>query len=263
MVAPTECNLLGVPLAWKRRCFTYAIDERGSTSLPISNVREAIGYSFAHWEDVRCSTIPLGFDFQEAPKLATCQEAEYGGRSSDGNMNIIAFVDDFDERMLMLSAYAVTIVWHSESSGEIYDADMLINEQMGPFGVCPATGCLDGLTVDLENVVTHEAGHFLGLAHSADEDSTMYYQADRGEILKRTLGTDDVNGLCAAYLPGSLPESCSYTPRHGRDLDCEVESSGRCAVQTAGAPETSTPFAIFGVVGLGFASVVARRRLRR
>lgn len=53
---------------------------------------------------------------------------------------------------------------------------------------------------DVQNCFTHELGHLLGLD---DEDSktssTMYGEAARGETKKRTLATDDINGLLEIY----------------------------------------------------------------
>ncbi len=73
--------------------------------------------------------------------------------------------------------------------------------------------------MDLQNTVTHEAGHFLGLAHPCEADPgtatangvpvcsghpemtsvTMFPSASPGEISKRTLAPDDVEGVCAIY----------------------------------------------------------------
>ena len=256
-VAPTACNTNGIPLAWARRCLSYSLDVRGSVSMPIEDIEGVLARSFTHWEDVRCGGSSTGIDFEPTERLATCQQTEYN--SSGGNVNTIAFVDDFEARMLMTSVFAVTIVWHAPSSGEIYDVDMLVNESLGPYGTCPDTGCIDGSLVDLENVITHEAGHFLGLAHAADEESTMFYEAPRGEIDKRSLAVDDVLGLCATYPPGTLSESCNFRPRHGLDLDCENGSGGRCSVSTARPSRERGPFAWLVLAALG---VVGLRRRR-
>ena len=57
--------------------------------------------------------------------------------------------------------------------------------------------------MDLENVFAHELGHYLGLAHSTEAEATMFASAVAGETLKRDLAADDVEGLCAAYPPGT------------------------------------------------------------
>ena len=43
--------------------------------------------------------------------------------------------------------------------------------------------------------MTHEAGHFLGLAHATSALSTMYYSAQIASTSMRTL-TDDIDGIC-------------------------------------------------------------------
>ena len=52
---------------------------------------------------------------------------------------------------------------------------------------------------DVQNILTHELGHALGLGHSANTEATMYYSADLGETKKRDLHTDDLNGYWAIY----------------------------------------------------------------
>ena len=68
---------------------------------------------------------------------------------------------------------------------------------------------------DLQTILTHEAGHFLGLAHATSETSVMYafYAQDA-----RELTPDDVAGLCAAYPPtvGTAGLSCRLRPREVR-----------------------------------------------
>jgi hypothetical protein len=58
--------------------------------------------------------------------------------------------------------------------------------------------------MDVQNIMTHELGHFCGLAdlyNDADYWLTMYGYADFGQTHKRTLGLGDILGLEAFYGP--------------------------------------------------------------
>jgi len=131
---------------------------------------------------------------------------------------------------------ALTTVIHDPETGRIHDADIEVNGWDGqgagdPF--VPPVGadydhgwwftCADpgGLQeckeygepgcffLDLQNTLTHEVGHFLGLAHPCEGTSctvqpqlrpyTMYPSTGPGEIEKRSLHPDDIDGVCAIY----------------------------------------------------------------
>ncbi|HEX9243800.1 MAG TPA: peptidase M10 [Anaeromyxobacter sp.] len=127
---------------------------------------------------------------------------------------------------------ALTTVLHDPSSGRILSADIeLVGWDGGAQGslltalpphgwyfTCNSsaqTGSLctrygDGGCdfIDLQNTVTHEAGHFLGLAHPCGEgvlpacptpSPTMAPTAPTGQKTKRVLTADDVAGVCAIY----------------------------------------------------------------
>ncbi len=164
---------------------------------------------------------------------------------------------------MLPDAIAVTVVWHNTDTGQIYDADMLFNEAYGPFVQCPSSGCVGGMPrFDLENTLTHEAGHFLGLAHSDVASSTMYFSADRNEIAKRSLDQDDVDGLCAIYAGATVPAECDPGPRHGFDADCTVErarNDGGCNC-TVGTRRRGSLLGAAAAALLAF--TVRRRRLR-
>jgi hypothetical protein len=72
---------------------------------------------------------------------------------------------------------------------------------------------------DVQNTVTHELGHAIGLAHSDDPGATMYASADPEETAKRDLGDDDLWGVCDIY-PGGTPRgprsSCAASPDGAR-----------------------------------------------
>ncbi len=62
---------------------------------------------------------------------------------------------------------------------------------------CPSD-CLD-----MQNVAIHEFGHWLRLLDLNwwifDREKTMYYQTELGETKKRSLDSDDINGIKAIY----------------------------------------------------------------
>jgi hypothetical protein len=213
----------------------------GSSSLSEEEVRSVLRRSIDTWTGVECGGIRTGLEVTLLAELNRCTAASY---FLDGqNVNSVIFVREgwSDERMHDPRAYAVTLVWHDPRSGEIWDADVEINEARGPYAVCPASGCEPG-QVDLENTLTHEMGHYFGLAHTPDDPlATMWAMAVDGETLKRDLQPDDIAGLCAIYPPGTLPDTCDPTPRGGLGLDCQRPGCG-CRVVGRGAPD-STPLA--------------------
>ncbi len=138
------------------------------------------------------------------------------------------------------SIVALTTVLYDPGTGRLFDADMELNGWDGTPGTIPTAGLpqhgyyftcdtqpgratcatygqpgCNGY--DLQNTVTHEAGHFVGLAHPCGDPGmpscsatlptgeipyaqrTMYPGTTIGEISKRTLSADDVAGVCAIY----------------------------------------------------------------
>jgi MYXO-CTERM domain-containing protein len=260
--APTPgspCVTEGIPLEWNRRCMEYSIDARGSKDLTIDQVTEIVRSSFDAWLAVECADGMPPFEVRETMDMSMCDRAEYN--TDAGNVNTVAFVNDWEDREYDPAAYALTTVWHNTRTGEIYDADIEINEQRGAYGICPPVdGCSDG-TIDLQNVLTHEAGHFFGLGHTQPEHAfaVMYAVSPPGEVGKRVLRTDDIEGFCSIYPAGSLPDSCSFTPRHGLDLSCDGDDGCGCSAPGAGDDARSPKL----VLALLAAMVLVIRRTRR
>lgn len=267
----TPCVETGLPLAWRRACMTYSLDARNDelVGLSLEDLSAIAQRSFDAWTSVRCggSPIPLGTFEGE---LSICRAAAF--EPEGGNVSTIAFVPDWSTRSPALprNAFATTFVWFDTDTGEILDADILLNPTLGPFADCPDDGCIaddEGtIPVDLRNVLTHEIGHFFGLGHSDDPAATMAPDAVRGDLEKRTLGSDDEAGICGLYESTTSTE-CSAVPSGGPDLDCEdglpgveyaKEGNGGCSV---GAPGRDSRAGF--VLLLGVAVLLSRRRARR
>lgn len=107
-----------------------------------------------------------------------------------------------------VNTLALTTVTYGVMTGTIYDADTEINTT-APHIVTTVEPPPPG-AYDLRAILTHEAGHFLGLAHSVDTSAIMYAFYRPGSI---DLTPDDVAGICTIYPP--LPPaggSCAFAP---------------------------------------------------
>lgn len=136
---------------------------------------------------------------------------------------------------------AITIGFSHPKTGEITEADIVINARH-VFAVVPepaegsegdalasadrptnpelrplsclgtSDGAACGQTYDLQNVLTHEVGHFWGLPEDfEDRSSTMYSCTSACEVHKRRLAAGDVQALHALY--GHAPEAtCQGAP---------------------------------------------------
>jgi MYXO-CTERM domain-containing protein len=245
-VGEAACVEKGAPLEWANPCLSYAIDSRGSRWMEDVDIEEAVDLAFKAWENADCGGSPPNLIFKPL-QPSTCKRAEYN--CSGSNVNTIAFLNpwkdecsDPEEPGYDSNAFAVTIVWHDTSTGEILDADMMINDQLasrfnagGPYANCPETGCT-GDDADLGSIVTHEAGHFIGIGHCNPANindpndpcvtATMFAQAERESVNKRTLAPDDVDAVCTIYPPGNLDQSCNAAPKGGLQLNCETDADG-------------------------------------
>lgn len=222
-VAGDSCATSGIGLAWQRQCMSFTVMNRMRSDPPLDRIRDTASASFAPWVQVTCGDHPVGIAIAQTQQLGTCDTPEYNTRGP--NANTIIFVEDWASRDLPSDAFGLTLVWHNPDTGEIYDADMQLNETIGPLTICDGR-CPPG-AVDLQNVMTHEAGHFLGLGHSQVRSATMSARATVGETSKRDLDDDDRAGLCAIYGDFS-PADCrssDFTPNHGFSPNCADTSS--------------------------------------
>lgn len=78
----------------------------------------------------------------------------------------------------------------------IYDADVYTNTAI-QFYSSREAGCSS--EYDIDGVMTHEAGHIIGLGHSSVSGATMYPSVSACNTNPRSLATDDINGKNDLY----------------------------------------------------------------
>lgn len=247
----------GEPLRWKTRCTGFAIQEDGSRRVSANRLNDLARAAFASWTDTEC-------DGGERPGLVVqplgtipCAELEYN--SSAGNANVIVFREDGWPHPASSHNVALTTTTFDPDTGELFDADIELNSSDFDF-----TTEDDDVVYDLESVLTHEAGHFLGVGHTDVEESTMLPIYIQGDTSLRTLGPDDSNAICDLYPPRDIEETCNPLPRHGFSPQCEADQTeGSCTVAAGGAGSTGSPRRAWAALAALAAAAVARRRSHR
>jgi hypothetical protein len=183
----------------------------------------AIQRSFASWEAPSCTNLR----FQQLPDTAE-REVGYDPNAGSANLNTVQFMAESCDQIVDAedpcwgenscdgkyscfshgnSVVAYTSSWSDPTDGHLLDADIEGNAADFSFSA-EAGDPLPG-TIDVQNTFTHEAGHFIGLAHSCEAgqhcpsdllDTTMYWQENSPEeTTKRTLKQDDIDGVCTIY----------------------------------------------------------------
>jgi hypothetical protein len=220
------------------------VHEEGSERRDVSagDVDEAMRNGFAAWLGAECDSggspslgvVPLG--------TASCDQVEFNppdrGRAGAPNANLVVFRDDAwpypDERFVI----ARTSLTFDPLTGAIFDADIEVNSFANEFSIGESD-----VTNDLQGVLTHEVGHFLGLDHSSAEGATMRANYDLSNLGARTLSADDRAGICSIYSPAAEAEpGCpsSTGPHHGFSRECGTDEwADASCLSLAAAPKTS------------------------
>ncbi len=274
--ARNGCITSGLALYWKGACVTYAINQDAASYIPFETATKIIDQAFATWATAKCADTGerAGISLYDLGAVE-CAEVRYN--SGSPNQNLIVFRETSWPYNDAANTLGLTTVTFNADNGEIYDADMEINASEHNLSISdqvPQNG------FDLLSVITHEAGHFLGLAHATSPTATMFASYRPGTINLRSLTPDDVAGLCAMYPNDKervvdpkvsasgvvAADACSQTPRHGFTTKCE-EASGDdkgCAVAPASSsPERRGLASLAGLaVVAGAAGAIRRRRSR-
>jgi|GEM_PF-2838940 len=207
-----ETTQAGVELGWSDSNIPvgWHLNADGAPGLSFQSVQQTLAASFATWQNVECSY--LTFNYQGQTNVTAAQV----GVDTPDYKNVMIWLSEDDWDGSWVDAYAVTVPLFYQQSGEIIDADILFSTTFDwSTDVNGEAG-----KADLQSIATHEMGHLLGLDHPGVADATMYWSAVEGEIHKRTLAADDIQGICYLYPVSGVDGSpCSS------DSDCNGERS--------------------------------------
>lgn len=232
LCTPPTADDCGTPLYWSPACFGVAVQRDASVQIDLATAESLVAQAFAAWENVDCGDGENPGVNVELFEAVTCDQQEYNQRG--GNVNLVVFRDAEWPYVGAGNTLALTTVTYNLDTGEIFDADLEVNSTPN----VPLTTSDTGIEYDLLSILTHEAGHMLGIAHSADPSATMTEEYEPGDLEIRTLHPDDAAAICAAYPPPDIG-TCDPTPRHGFKETCgpgPVEEEG-CALSASAGSE--------------------------
>ncbi|MBC7974279.1 MAG: hypothetical protein H7138_04785 [Myxococcales bacterium] len=233
-------------LYWESGCVYVTIDEPGTTAITGDGELAVIDDSLQAWNTgtASCSFFQL---------VNAGRAAHEVGRDK---INLIKFRDttwgrpaigDDPARMYNGNAAGITTVIYiddntSDRDGAILDADVELNGVNFAISVNGQSNGR-GSESDLQNTLTHELGHLLGLEHTcrldprepermdhegnpvplcddipaeplrtpaqqAIVDATMYPTQTTGETSKSSLSSDDIAAICTVYPTADDPGTC-------------------------------------------------------
>lgn len=230
---------------WKSQAITVTLD--ASLERLDHGAAEAAELAFAEW--LGAAALPK-LEFASAHHLSVTGER-------DGTNAVVAAPIVFPGHEDDL---AVTLLF-KDGAGRIVEADIVLNTRRhlrvlegAPDSGATSSSCRAesenmtcGRIYDVQNVVTHEAGHFFGLPENpADTAATMFPCISRCETHKRSLGDSDRAAIASSY---------EATPATGT-----VQASA-CSVDVgAGAPQSA--LAWWSALALTCVELGRRRRAR-
>ena len=226
---------------WERDVVVIRPDSSGTADVPGLEEYDAALRAMNTWNRVQCPH----------PELELGDLIDGAKPGEKGGVNLLLFEDQWQHPEYS-KVIALTTLYYDDTTGVAVKVDVEMNDEDFYFTVSDDP---KGTSTDVQNALTHEFGHVLGLDHSTVPTATMYYSADPGDLSKRTLHKDDLTGLCTIYKSFPLVEA-------GQDAEAEIaeggtSGSGGCTQAPRPRATPLTPLSIlFFVAGV----VIARRR---
>jgi MYXO-CTERM domain-containing protein len=205
--------------------------------------------AFSTWNDAQCAGGAISVQAYDDGPITSLPDASYLAAagtdastlsqwaacsdSADCNPqahDVIVFDDDQWPYNDPANTLALTTITFGLQDGKIFEAYTEVNSAEHLLTTSePPTG--PSGTYDLQAILTHEAGHFFGLAHATDDRAIMYAFYQPGAI---TLAPDDLDAICTVYPAHQASGGCS----------CAMAQNG-----SGPAPLTGLLFVLLATIG--------------
>ena len=171
-------NSSGETLHWTESSVPFRVNAGNLEGISVADVDAAVEGAAAAWSTA--SEVHVSLDRSE----------DTTGKGGLDETNVVYFSDDWTASPDLL---ALTSSW-SDDEGVMVEFDLAINADDHAWSTTLAPD-----TCDLQNTLTHEMGHALGIDHDeVNVEATMFPNATLGETIKRDLYDSDVE--VAAWL---------------------------------------------------------------
>lgn len=189
----------GVALAWSAPELSWNLHAAGSADVTDGSHSVAVEKAFQSWESVAGTALR----FTRGPDLAV---------GPDGAGHVVMFDESNETGYFPLGTgiVALTPISYELGSGRILDADVVFNARDYAWSTDGTPG-----TFDVQDVLTHEIGHFIGLDHSPGIGASMWPYVSMNQWLHRSLTLDDRSGAIAIAESGSMTRMSGVVRRNG------------------------------------------------
>lgn len=191
----------GTPLTWVSSPIDYAINERGSREIADGSEFVAIVQAFSSWQVVPNSSLSFS-RLDDTPDIGLVQ---------DGTSSVGWIEDPAEWAFQSVDVGARTLVHRQLGTSNIAEADIVLNGATFSWATSATGGgyTSNGGPLDVQAVVTHEVGHFIGLSHVPTPTSTMFPRIYPGSIGERDLTQDEVSAVQFVYPGGGTDTTVS------------------------------------------------------
>ncbi len=188
---------------WNSFPIQYALNARGPRDVPLDQAFTAVRASIASWGSIPYSSLA----FSEHAGPVTTEVSPLDG------INVVVWIDDAsDPTFLAKDLVGATTVTFDPNTGQITDADIALNAVRFSW-TTSADGSYTSASgpYDVQDVVTHELGHFVGLDHVTTRTSIMFPTTYAGSVSARTLSQDEISAEQSVYPGGGAPLASSIS----------------------------------------------------